>query len=306
MSDVIVRCVVPTHDRDELLIRALDSVLAQGVEGVEVVVVDDLGRQETRATVAEWSAKSRLPVDYRVRADEGPRTAGGSRNCGAAGAEVEFLAFLDDDDWWEPDFLQEVLGAIRRGAADMAIAWTAQVRGDRRERGLQVVEDLEARDVVGQNPGLTGSNFLIRRSAFEAIGGFDSQLTVANDLDFLVRFLDAGFHYAVVARELVNQVGHTGGQLTTPSERRALGLEAYLRKYRGRMTGRDRRRMRRVIHSVRRVSAPHSYQRVGHLIGQALNSSPLEFMVSLRRALTGRRSVYLVDASSVPSKMGDG
>src|SRR5690606_32732850 len=123
-------------------------------------------------------------------------TAGSSRNVGARLATGDLLAFLDDDDMWEPDHLESLHAVLLDEHADVAVGWT---RSD--DPGFvfaRIRPGLTARQVVSVNPGFVGSNFLITAEAFAAVGGFDPTLRVSNDQDLLVRLLAAGRTYAVV------------------------------------------------------------------------------------------------------------
>nr|BFE65776.1 hypothetical protein GCM10020063_103020 [Dactylosporangium thailandense] len=193
MPDVTV--VVPTHDRPALLGRAIASVLRQTVPAAQIVVVDDTGSAEGVA--------GRFGVRY-IRVDS--HTAGASRNRSARHADTSHLAFLDDDDEWEPSLLERLLAA----GEDLAVAWTWYQRGAERRPGCTLPSRLAAPDCLHHNPGLTGSNFVVRTAAFRALGGFDPALAVNNDLALLVRALDAGLHHAVVAERLVVQHSRPG------------------------------------------------------------------------------------------------
>lgn len=92
--------VIPTHDRVELLTRAVDSVLAQDYPGhLEIVIVHDRSTPDT----------SRLRAGRRpVRVIGNGRTSGlaGARNTGVLALQTDLVAFCDDDDWWQPGKLR--------------------------------------------------------------------------------------------------------------------------------------------------------------------------------------------------------
>jgi cellulose synthase/poly-beta-1,6-N-acetylglucosamine synthase-like glycosyltransferase len=288
-----ILCVIPTHNRDVMLSEALGSVLAQSSPVSRVVVVDDLGRSETREMVDKITNDSGIGVSY-VAGDNGDRkSAGASRNAGALGSTEEFVAFLDDDDLWDPSFISDVLEKFRvYSELTMVVSWTSMVRGAYRGEGLRLPENVDAATALGRNPGLTGSNFVIRREAFEGLGGFDENLTVANDKDFFIRFLDSGLSYAVVAKELVLQRAHDEGQLTSRTERRAAGLERFQEKYESRLSNSDRREMRRVIHGIRRHTTPSWPTKVFHLAAQILADSPKRILPALLARASGRPTIY--------------
>jgi glycosyltransferase involved in cell wall biosynthesis len=98
---MVVSVVIPTLDRPSLLLRAIDSVLRQSYQEIEVIVVVDKPSQDTLSAIQSLS-------DSRVRLIVNPYapTAGGARNAGADHATGEWIAFLDDDDEWLPNKLE--------------------------------------------------------------------------------------------------------------------------------------------------------------------------------------------------------
>ena len=85
--------IVPTFNRAKYLPDALDSVLRQGIDGLETIVVDDGSTDETEAVVAPYGSA----VHY-VRHEH--RGAAAARNAGVALATGRFISFLDSDDVW--------------------------------------------------------------------------------------------------------------------------------------------------------------------------------------------------------------
>lgn len=251
-----VTCVVPTHGRDDLLDEAIASIAAQTYPVAELLVSDDLGSPATRATVEAWAHRVPFGVRYVDSSGTGWRSAGASRNAGAALAAADLVAFLDDDDTWEPEFLSAAISALEADASDFAVGWTAADAGARAYHMERMRPGLAARDVVARNPGFVGSNFVMRRAAFELLGGFDPELTVSNDQDLLVRALLHGLRYVVVPRVLVRNRIHEGAQLTDKTERRVRGIETYMSKHDALMSGPDRRYIRSQISSIRRVIGP--------------------------------------------------
>jgi glycosyltransferase involved in cell wall biosynthesis len=98
---MLVSVVIPTLDRPTLLLRAIDSVLRQTHQEIEVIVVVDRPNQDTLAAVQSVN-------DSRVRfiVNAYSPTAGGARNAGVDSATGEWIAFLDDDDEWLPNKLE--------------------------------------------------------------------------------------------------------------------------------------------------------------------------------------------------------
>ena len=103
-----VSVVIPTHNRAGLLSQAIRSVLQQTHRDLELIIVDDASTDETRRTVERVN-------DARIRYVRHGRGQGGAaaRNTGIRSATGDYVAFLDDDDEWEPRKLEEQLKLLR-------------------------------------------------------------------------------------------------------------------------------------------------------------------------------------------------
>ena len=103
-------CVlIPTYNRSRLLLRAMDSVAAQGYSGVEIVVADDGSTDDTAEAVSRWQASHpQVPVTY-VRQDNAGQHA--AHNLGVRHATAELVVMLDSDDLMAADALQRYVGA---------------------------------------------------------------------------------------------------------------------------------------------------------------------------------------------------
>ena len=222
-----------------------------------------------------------MPVRY-VDNSKGPGGASASRNVGARSATGTHLAFLDDDDKWQPRYLQHALAVLDAAQTDCVVTWLTMFRGALEAPGLMIRDGLIASDVAAINPGFTGSNFVITTTAFWAIDGFDADLRVINDGDFVYRLLMAGFTYATNAQFDVLQRKHSDGQLTAATEMRAKGLELYMSKHRQTLRLGDRRYMRLAINRIRYHATTSKWRRPIYLAKGFVNSSPKSVWISVR------------------------
>jgi glycosyltransferase involved in cell wall biosynthesis len=174
----VISVVVPLYNKQSLLRRALDSIFAQTRGDFEVIVVDD-GSTDESLEEAKNIKEPRLRVIS--QRNQGP---GAARNRGAAETHGEYLAFLDADDEWLPDFLRKSLDALEQ-APDCGFCMSAFLEGRERRNSHK---HLEGR---GYGPGkymvtsetrpdsfdwllyaYLPSTAVFRRGAFTACGGF--------------------------------------------------------------------------------------------------------------------------------------
>jgi glycosyltransferase involved in cell wall biosynthesis len=113
MTTPLVSVIMPVYNGEAYLAAAIDSVLGQTMQDLELVVVDDGSTDGSTAILARYGERIRVLR----QANAGVSAA---RNAGIASARGEFIAFLDSDDWWESDFLQEMVAAMADPATAIA------------------------------------------------------------------------------------------------------------------------------------------------------------------------------------------
>jgi glycosyltransferase involved in cell wall biosynthesis len=168
--------VVPAHNEELLLpngLRLIDLAAAQVDDDVEIVVV---ANRCTDATAAVARAAGAIVVE-----DES-RNIAAVRNAGAAVATGDVLVTIDADSSMSPLTFREIGRLLDTGRV---VGGGTKVVPERRSAGIRATYALM--EVAAFVTGLGGGLFWCRRSDFEAIGGFDESLLVAEDLDFARR-----------------------------------------------------------------------------------------------------------------------
>ena len=195
---LVTVCIVH-YERPELVRMAVDSVLAQDYSAVEAVLVDDGSEgAEARATLDALEPDF-LRRGWRLIRQEN-RYLGAARNAAAAAARGEWLLFLDDDNVLFPDAVSRLVRAARFSGADCITAASIRFSGkgdprlDTRSHrhapirffGAAIASNL-FHNVIGD------ACALVRRSAFEAAGGFAEVYGLAlEDMEFFNRLSLAG------------------------------------------------------------------------------------------------------------------
>lgn len=176
---VQISVVIPLYNKHATIRRAIDSVLAQQVADIEIIVVDD-GSTDGSAEVVQRIADPRISLVRQANA--GP---GRARNAGAQRAQAELLAFLDGDDEWKPGFLVAGLTALRQhqDAVAYACSFDSGEFAHRVKDKVSLLTSVPAllpppSVAVGSNwlkyalDGLHSSATIVRASAFRQAGGF--------------------------------------------------------------------------------------------------------------------------------------
>lgn len=184
MTPPSVSVIIPTRNRPSYLRAALQSVFAQTLSALEVLVVDDGAGAES----ALLDSSAPLACRFLPGRGAGP---GAARNVGLRAARGDLIAFLDDDDLWLPEKLAwQVEWMARR--PDLGALGTAARRS---RRDLPKLVSLRrparprpiSRTALIRANRLPTSSVLARRSCLEACGGFDETLPLAQDWDLWLR-----------------------------------------------------------------------------------------------------------------------
>lgn len=181
-----VSIVIPVFNYAKWVGQAIESALAQGsADDLEVIVVDD-GSTDGSAGIAE-----RYPVQVIRKENGGVASA---RNCGAAAATGEFIAFLDADDQMEEGWLKATLSAIQKNDR-IGIAYTPLrlllSDGTHRNVNWPPQRPDPQRQLSGEN--LIPTCCLIRRNAFDRAGGYRKRFEPTEDGELWTKIVECGY-----------------------------------------------------------------------------------------------------------------
>ncbi len=174
-----VSVIVPTNVDGAYLREAVASVVAQTYEDWEVVVV-------VNGCSGDFTD---VNGDPRVRVIAEPVSgASRARNIGAFRSAGEFIAFLDHDDLCFPERLARQVEALQGDPdAGMSFSRFRVIDEAGRESGGDYGREAQYVDLLRARFAVLMSTVMVRRSVFDAAGGFDPVLTTGEDLDFILR-----------------------------------------------------------------------------------------------------------------------
>lgn len=181
----LVSVIIPTYKRSDLLRKAIDSVLGQTYANIELLVVNDNTKGD------EFSLELYRLIDKykddRLKLIEQERHINGAaaRNAGIRVAQGEYIAFQDDDDYWEPTKIEcQVKSLSKLDSSYGAVACLMRLYRD----GKLISATLPYRsgyilmDILDRRTSMGTGALLIRRTALDQSGYFDENLKRHQDL----------------------------------------------------------------------------------------------------------------------------
>lgn len=232
LKEPLVTIVITTHNRPDMVARALASALHQTMEDLEAIVVDDGSREPVHL----------LETDPRVRVFRLEQPAGvcAARNVGVRETRGQWVTFLDDDDELLPEMLELSLSAVRNSDLPLPVSVLS---------GVEVVDEsgkvLDSRVPVtlprGSHYFLEGSedgqsfrtqmSLVAPLAVVRGIGGWDEELRSWVHDDFFLR-LNADCSIQGQPTVLYRQSRHSGQHMHTNLVARAKAMELTLRRHR--------------------------------------------------------------------------
>ena len=182
-----VSIIIPVYNAAPYIGETLESVFRQTFTDYEVIVVDD-GSQDKAELVAAL-APFRERIVYLSQENRG---AAAARNTGIRRARGRFIAFLDADDLWEPEFLQQQINFVEEGQYDFAYT-DALICGDTDFAGRTFMDiapstgEVNFESLMAGKCNVISSSVVVRRESVIEAGSFDEGLRNAHDFDLWIR-----------------------------------------------------------------------------------------------------------------------
>lgn len=174
-KDPLVSVIIPTYNNGHLISHAIDSIVGQTYLNWEIIVVDNTSTDLTLELLDRYTEK--INLRYFTIKNEG--IIAKSRNYGIKQATGEFIAFLDSDDWWEPQKLKESISALNTGM-DLVYhdLWETRSHTMGWIKRKVKTRDLKTpifTDLLLNGNGIINSSVVVRKAIVEKIGLISEQ-----------------------------------------------------------------------------------------------------------------------------------
>ncbi len=223
-----ISVIIPTYNRYGVLKRAIESVLAQTCSPFEIIIIDDGSTDKTSQIIQDFPT-----VKYFYQNNSGVSSA---RNLGIQKASCEWIAFLDSDDEWHRDKLQEQT-TLHKQNSELLISYTDErwVRN-----GIEVKVPKKFSKVGGEifeeclsHCIIAPSATIVHKKLLNVVGTFDESLEVCEDYDLWLRVALEN-KIGLIDKKLITKYGGDSDQLSMKywgmDRFRVMALEKLLEK----------------------------------------------------------------------------
>lgn len=186
----LISVIIPTHSGSQVICRAVDSVLSQTYPNVEILVVDDNGKG-TEEQLATEEMMQKYTYESRVKYVVHEKSLHGSaaRNTGVRESKGEYIALLDDDDYFMPDNLENHYRKHINLDDSYGVTFCGMhiIKGKLEEDIIATQENNVLIDFLMRKMRVGSSLIVLKRSVYEEFNGFDESFKRHQDWEFLTR-----------------------------------------------------------------------------------------------------------------------
>lgn len=190
--------VISVYNKGNFIKKTLESVFNQSITDYEVIIVNDASTDHSE-TVIQSVSQEKI-IYFKLKKNKG---AAAARNKAIQLATGDYIALLDGDDIWYPDYLKEINNLLQEFPTHSVFATAIDIEGqDGKRASTYTFPNLENKKLLSinyfeasyKNTALTSSTTVIKRNAFETIGNYDESIKSGQDTDLWIRI---GLKYSI-------------------------------------------------------------------------------------------------------------
>jgi len=225
----MVSVIIPTYNRAEVLPRAIESVLSQTYEDLELIVVDDASTDDTAAVIEQYD-------DRRIRyyCFEKNKGANAARNRGIKLANGKYISFLDSDDELKPTYIEQAISEFNKIDNRCVCVFTSfsnmnnkkLIDVSKAKDGYVTYNEILSDNVVGGFSCVTFKSIV-----FDTVGELDETLQSQQDYDYFIRIYKHNYQIFGVDKELVVCHKSSGNRISDNLSNKLNGSNEILSKH---------------------------------------------------------------------------
>ncbi len=225
-NNPLVTVYMPTHNRSDLLPRAIESVLNQTYKNLELIVVDDGSKDNTIEILEKYSKK-----DTRVRffRHEKAKGACAARNLAIENAKGQYITGLDDDDLFEEDRLSYFMENLNDRFSFITTPLIQYYSEDNKKIFRSKKSIVTKKEILYEN--VVGNQVFTKTEILKKLGGFDIEFKAWQDYEMWTRIVIAYGDGLILSKPTYTvRFDHELNRITK-SKNRLTGIKQYLNKY---------------------------------------------------------------------------
>ncbi len=222
----LISVVIPSYNRPERLIRAVNSVLEQTYKNLEVIIIDDAS--DNKIHLRDLENSERVRVLYND-VNRGPCY---SRNRGISEARGEYINFLDDDDILFSDKLEKQVKFFNDSKNQKLGMVTAHAIDERSGEVVEKYNRVQGNIYTSllKSYAVSGiETMLFKTSIIKSLGGFDIELESSQEYDLLIRFAEN--HEVDYVDEILSKEFRSENQINTNFAKKISGAKYLFKKH---------------------------------------------------------------------------
>lgn len=195
MKNYSFTVVITTYNRPDYLLESLKGALNQTVKPKEILVIDDYSSKDYQAVLEQFDRSAFQYIKLKQ-----PSGANLARNTGLELATGDVIAFLDDDDVWDADYLEHHLAALQ--TADAVTCGFRFLENPEKTRINSIVNITQ--DVIKNGNKFCGMSGVTCKAKLAKQLKFDVELKNSQDWDFFVRITQQGANFVNIPKPIYN------------------------------------------------------------------------------------------------------
>lgn len=257
----LVSIIVPTHNRADMLGRALESIKEQTYADWEAIIVANNCHDNTDNVVKEYLQ------DKRFKFIDVPQPIGAqkARNMGIQRARGEYIAFLDDDDEWLPDKAKKQIEFLKNNIEVSALSCWYTVEKCGKAQKVKGPPEILFDDLLWDNYFGSFSFCMVRHNVFEEIGLLDETLPSCQDWDFWLK-VKQKYKTGVISEYLVLYHRHYQYRISSFAKSKLIGHERIYSKYQDYMSEECKKHHYKYIYYFKSLSSSSKKDRFKYFV----------------------------------------
>ena len=228
----LISCVIPTHNRASKVKIAIESVLSQTYPHLELLIVDDQSKDNTKEVIESLAIKDQR-IKYLLNPNKGANNA---RNFGITNAKGEYIAFLDDDDTWVNTKLEKQLTIFKTLGGEYGVVYCTFARKSTKGNVIRthpsrfsVIKNGDILNRLLKRNFISTCSLFVKAEVFQKSGMFSPKYKSFQDWELLTR-IACDYHFYYLKETLVN-VFESNDSITLDKRGRVITKIMHLKQF---------------------------------------------------------------------------